>query len=68
MDKSIEKKQKISMVKLLREIRDKMSLEMMDMTFEEQREYLDKKLEGTMFDKKLREKPQDKTFSPNLQT
>lgn len=56
------------MVKLLREIRDKMSLEMMDMTFEEQREYLDKKLEGTMFDKKLREKPQDKTFSPNLQT
>ncbi len=35
---------KFDAIKTMRAIRDKISLEIMDMTFEEQREYLDKLL------------------------
>jgi hypothetical protein len=40
--KKIEKK--FDAIKTMREIRDKMSLEIMDMTYEQEREYLDKLL------------------------
>lgn len=40
--KKVEKK--FDAIKMMREIRDKMSLKIMDMTYEEQREYLDKLL------------------------
>ncbi len=39
------KKKKKSMIKLLREIRDKISLETQDMSFEEMNEYLRKRME-----------------------
>jgi hypothetical protein len=35
---------KFDAIKVMREIRDKMSLEIMNMTYEEEREYLDKLL------------------------
>ena len=38
------KKKKFDAIKTMREIRDKMSLEIMNMTFEEERAYLDKLL------------------------
>ncbi len=42
--KEIEKKQekKFEAIKLMREIRDEISLEIMDMSYEEERAYLDK--------------------------
>lgn len=40
--KKVEKK--FDAIKTMREIRDKMSLKIMDMTYEEQRKYLDKLL------------------------
>ncbi len=38
-------KKKFDAIKTMREIRDKISLEIMDMTYEQEREYLDKLLE-----------------------
>lgn len=43
--KKAEKK-KIDAIKVMREIRDKISLEIMNMTYEEERAYLDKLLAG----------------------
>ena len=42
--KNKETKKKFNAIKTMREIRDKVSLEIMDMTYEEERKYLDKLL------------------------
>ncbi len=43
--KNKEPKKKFNAIKTMREIRDKVSLEIMDMTYEEERKYLDKLLQ-----------------------
>jgi hypothetical protein len=46
MEKKNKKiKEEFDAVKMMREIRDEMSLEIMDMTYEEERMYLDKLLQ-----------------------
>ncbi len=40
------KKENFDAIKLMREIRDKISLEIMNMTYEEERAYLDKLLDS----------------------
>lgn len=40
--KTKKKKKKFDAIKVMREIRDKISLEIMNMTYEEERAYLDK--------------------------
>lgn len=42
--KTKKRSKKFDAVKMMREIRDKLSLEIMDMTYEEERAYLDKLL------------------------
>jgi hypothetical protein len=42
--KTIEKEEKFDTVKMMRDIRDKISSETQDMTFEELKAYIDKKL------------------------
>ena len=49
-------KQKSIMVEL-REIRDKISLETQDMTYEELRKYIDERLTGTLHPKEVWDKP-----------
>jgi len=45
METKIEKEEKLfDAIKLMREIRDKISLEIMNMTYQEERAYLDKLL------------------------
>lgn len=43
--KTKKSKKKFDAIKVMREIRDKISLEIMDMTYEEEHAYLDKLLE-----------------------
>lgn len=42
MEKKNENKKKFDAIKVMREIRDKISLEIMNMTYEQERAYLDK--------------------------
>jgi len=44
--KNKNKKKKFDAIKIMREIRDKISLEIMNMTYDEERAYLDKLLAG----------------------
>lgn len=45
-------KKKFDAIKVMREIRDKISIEIMDMTYEEERVYLDKLLSESKREKK----------------
>ena len=48
----IAKKKKFDAIKTMREIRDKISLEIMNMTYEQERAYLDKLLANSETNKK----------------
>jgi hypothetical protein len=59
MRKTKEHKSKKSIMEELREIRDKISLETQDMTYEELRKYIDKRLSspGSLYPKEVWDKP-----------
>lgn len=53
MSKIEKQKTGKSIMEELREIRDKISLETQDMTYEELRKYIDKRLSGTLHSKEV---------------
>ncbi len=57
MSKIEKQKTGKSIMEELREIRDKISLETQDMTYEELRKYIDERLTGTLHPKEVWDKP-----------